>query len=257
MDHGEAEGNNIAEKYLKLELTPEEELSFEEHLLVCSECRDKIIKLKDIIETIGIRQQKKFRNEKGRILNPRAVYRKGFQYLKIAAVVLFVAGISGLVYMLFNEMRVKQEPQLITGENSDTAQKIRRDNVPVPDRQNDIGKIAGNQTKVPDDHVRNFTPDMFYEKLVEENYRNTAITILSPLNDTLKGVVVFKWDGLVPEILTLKIVDNRENTIYQKPVKNGSMPVIDLKPGLYYWQLMSEKETMITRKFIYLKPSGQ
>lgn len=257
MDHCEAEENNIAEKYLRQELTPEEELSFEKHLLVCGLCRDKIIKLEDIIETLEILQQKKFRNEKGQTLNHWVTYRKGFQYLKIAAVVLFIAGISGLVYMLFNEVWVKPKPALITENKNDTAKAVVVENLAVTDRQNDIGKIAGNQIKVPEEQVRNFKPDIFYEKLVEENYRNTAITVLSPLNDTLRGIPAFKWEGQLPEILTLKIIDNREKTLYQQPVRNGSLPGIDLKPGLYYWQLMSENETLVTGKFVYIKSIGR
>jgi len=253
MEHGEAEENNTAERYLKQELTPEEEISFEEHLLVCSECRDKIIKLEDIIETLGISQQKEFKNEKGRILNIRAAYRKGFKYLKIAAVVLIFAGISGLLLILFNEVWVRPKPVLITKNINDTAKKVEVENTAV----NDIGKIAGNKAELHGVNGRNFEPDMFYEKLVEENYRNTTITILNPLKDTLTRVPAFEWEGQVPEILTLKIIDNRENTIYQKPLRNGSFPEIDIKPGLYYWQLMSEKETVATGKFIYLRSSGR
>ena len=52
LKHKEIEEKGYIEMYLLKKLSPEEETAFEEHLLYCSDCRNELQRLEEIIKGI-------------------------------------------------------------------------------------------------------------------------------------------------------------------------------------------------------------
>ena len=64
MTHEKVQKENIIEKYVRQQLTPDDENGFEEHLLFCSACRTALQELEDIIEAIRLAAREEGKPEK-------------------------------------------------------------------------------------------------------------------------------------------------------------------------------------------------
>lgn len=255
MNHKEAVSKNSAELYFKRELTPEEETAFEEHLLWCPECRDRVKMLEDTLEEIEIGQKLDFREGANKRTGKEFRAKQGIYYLRIAAGIILLLSITALAYFIVNERKLIRQLPAASDNSNDTLVKTREDRIPEPAKQDtDIYEKAKRE---PVHLAKNFVPDLFYERLVEEKYRNAGLIILEPLADTLTRIPVFKWRGAFPETLFLKILDNRAREVFEGSLDNGKLPPVSLNPGLYYWQLQDENETLYTGRFTYLPPSGR
>jgi hypothetical protein len=255
MNHREADDKNIAELYQNQELTAEEELAFEEHLLSCHICRSRVQMLKEIREEIEFSEQQRFREVKNKPAEKDTPGKHRVYFLRIAAVIILIISISVLTTILVNERKANRAIPAAAENSSDKFPKTQIDSQLLPDIRNPEvaeGKIRGTEFL-----AINFKPDVFYEKLVEEDYRNPGLTILNPLSDTLTQLPVFKWEESEPETVILKIIDNREKIVFEGYLKNGTIPDISVRPGLYYWQLQGEKETLYTGKFTYIPFNGR
>lgn len=111
----------------------------------------------------------------------------------------------------------------------------------------------------------NFQPALAFEERMHTDMRTapTRINVLTPLNNALKqGDLRFQWEPVMPENaasapLELVILDNRRYPVYQVTVENGSFTLREsLPPGLYYWTLDSERETLYRGRFIVLPPDA-
>lgn len=255
MNHRESEDKNIAELYLNRELTYGEELAFEEHMLSCRICRDRVHLLEETLQEIEIRQKKSFREAENRHTGKEIRAKHRIYYLRIAAAVILIMSISVLTYFIVSERKLTRQLPAASENLADTLLKTQEDRHPGPGIQNE-----GINEKVKNEPVlmaKNFVPDPFYERLVEEKYRNAGKIILDPLSDTLTRIPVFKWREPYPQTLILKILDNRAKEVFEDPLINGTVPAVSLKPGLYYWQLQDENETLYTGRFTYLPASGR
>lgn len=250
MNHKEASVKKIAELYFNQELTPEDELAFEEHLLTCSLCRDYVQMLEETKEAMITGQQRKFREpvyDKGII---HSMPRRSLFTLRIAAGIILLIGIAGAGYLFFGRKsirgtrlanEIKSEKQLF--------EKYRNDSAAIIIKPGKTGQEMGHDTQVL--VSENFTPDPFYENLINSNFRNKAIKIIDPATDTVSKIPEFTWTENENDVLFLVIINNHEKKLFDKEIKNGEAPFLRIDPGLYYWQLQNHEENLFTGRFVY------
>lgn len=247
MKHTNIDKENIIERYLMHDLSDAEEDAFEEHLISCRICREKLKKTEVIIENLKKSETNKVFDTKPDKIDFISSGKRNYSFLKIAAGILLVIGSTGL-YLLLHE-RHNAGNEIPVADNKNVA-----DSLPQKiDRQADPEKSQEkkqNKDKSPVILAENFVPDAFYENLVENVYRSESLHILSPGNDTLSAEPVFDWKYANEDSLKLIIVNNKKARIFDMKIKKPYRLNIKLSPGLYYWQLQTEEETLVTKRMV-------
>lgn len=252
MDHSYIENNDIIEKYILHELSPEEDSGFEKHLLECQICRDELEYLKKIRslahEGILKIEQKKIKREKSKLL--------GIQYFyRYAATCLILVGIG---FLLHRTILLKKNPAV--SFNEDTTDTTSVDSVyrtPLTENDQNI-EIAEKQSKeTPENHDKTilaqaYETSKFFEGMIEVQYRSPAISVEFPTpaqhyskNEKIK----WKWQSNKYDSLQLVIFNNKENILFEAYIGETYMLENKLNPGLYYWQLENTKEALHIGKF--------
>jgi hypothetical protein len=252
MNHREAVDKEMAELYVNQELSPEDELAFEEHLLYCEECRNQIHLLEATIADIENNQKARFRDKT--FINSELTVSKKFHrmsFTRTAAVIILLVGLGGIVMIVFNKLQTDSSIPVFTKNTYDSLMNV---NPAETSHIIDSGRkfVSDIEMESPVYAMENFRTNSFYENLVENSYRNYEITITSPVKDTLSKIPVFSWEGTIGNALTLIIMNNREKKVFIEKIKSGTSPDLILDPGLYYWQLQDKTQTLITGRFIYL-----
>ncbi len=133
----------------------------------------------------------------------------------------------------------------------------------IPSELNDQNPI-NNINSVPpieshqENYAANFKPSPYLEGRVNDRYRNSYnISVSSPANsEKVKGVIHFNWkidkNGKgYKEALTLIILNNLEENLFDFQVSESQFTFEEpLSPGLYYWLLETNNETIYVGKFI-------
>jgi len=256
MDHREAVDWNIAELYLRQELSPEDEAAFEEHLLHCEECREDLNELEAVIESVERYHSNRFQNVAEESSSFRRSLISGKVFLRIAATILVVAGLAGITDLLIRGDRFSKHSPVAAERDAkktyDTALVPETNEIAASHAVKDIPQLDS-----PGPNDGNFTPDSFFESIINNNLRANDFSIVRPSNDTLTAVPVFEWNYREKELLVLVVYNNREQEIFKNPVANKTKPLLKPDPGLYYWQLQDEDEVLATGRFIYLPADVQ
>jgi hypothetical protein len=111
-----------------------------------------------------------------------------------------------------------------------------------------------------------FEPNLYLEEWITENVRSgreVIDTVLSPVlgEKFYDEEIVFKWNMIEKEPVSLKIIDNFEKEIFSSipDVIQYPLLTLQLKPGiikqsgLYYWRIENENEVLYVGKFYFLK----
>jgi hypothetical protein len=250
MNHKDAEDRKMAELYFNQELTPEEELEFEEHLIICEICRNNVLLLERVKEAMAELGKDEFRKGKKGTVSGRHFNKRFF--LRIAAVTILMTGLTGLFYLLSVRIgRHNTAPEVAKETDQTFPVTSQTDSLKVV-LDKDTFSVSG-RSDVKSLITEGFEPDPFYEKLIRQSYRNAGIKVLSPENDTLRNIPVFKWADSKMQSLDLKIINNREEVVYSGKINNGEHPDINIPSGLYYWQLQSNEETLFTGRFVLVR----
>lgn len=115
-----------------------------------------------------------------------------------------------------------------------------------------------------EDYAANFAPSPRLESLAGQAQRSSdlSLLIISPaLGERLKDEVMFRWqierEGKGIDLpLDLRILNNQETVIYNVRVEAQKYHLREqLSPGLYYWTLEYEGETLYLGKFFWDKPA--
>jgi len=256
MDHREAADRNIAELYLRQELSPEDESAFEEHLLHCDKCREDLNELEAVIESVERYHSNRFQNVAEESSSFRRSLISGKVFLRIAATILVVAGLAGITDLLIRGDRFSKHSPVAAERDAkktyDTALVPETNEIAASHAVKDIPQLDS-----PGPNDGNFTPDSFFESIINNNLRANDFSIVRPSNDTLTAVPVFEWNYREKELLVLVVYNNREQEIFKNSVANKTKPLLELDPGLYYWQLQDEDEVLATGRFIYLPADVQ
>lgn len=92
------------------------------------------------------------------------------------------------------------------------------------------------------------------EDLVNEVYRSGEVVFAQPENGaTIRIPVVFKWQANDIDTFYVRIMDNKENIVFETRTTVPSFKLTKkLSPGLYYWKLESKDDLLRVGKF-YIK----
>lgn len=244
MNHSEIDKNNIIERYLMHDLSEGEEDAFEEHLSGCQQCRKILEETEAVIENICRLETQKIFNNKQKEIHKNTFVSRNYFFMKIAAGLLLIIGVAGLYLLLRNQSGITKKV-IADKDKTDT---IKTEYSPKKEINRPLPKENINKPTLM--LAENYKPDPFYENLAENVYRGDDIQILSPVTDTLLGIPVFKWDYGSADSLTLLVINNKGVKLLNRKIGKTYRLPIKLAPGLYYWQLQTESETLTTRRVI-------
>lgn len=232
------------------------------HVQDCSECKDKILEIYSFLNSTentdnsipmpGFLEEVASRSEK-------SVFP---MYLKRMAAIFFVTAVFlGVYFLVFQNnpdvhtiMTDSNHSQRQTGSTNASQPAFpgatKKTETPKGDASlPQIKKATSEQVK------RNFKVNRNLEYMVDSNFRSTSVAILTPENGiTLQGDIRFSWKALVAKPLLLKILNNRNETLYSYRVQSGQGQTVfefnePLKPGLYYWKLEQGHDLAHVGKF--------
>ncbi len=119
--------------------------------------------------------------------------------------------------------------------------------------------------EVMEQYAANFTESPHLESMLQQAARASAysIRIISPAaGENFKGAIGFRWkiekDGKeFASPVDLKILNNKEALVHAVSVQEGQYDFTQkLSPGLYYWTLEVQDETLFLGKFFVNKPKA-
>jgi hypothetical protein len=230
---------------LKLDRTDKLPEEIKEHVEECQQCKKEIIELYATVRGVSYSDGESHpfltpQREPGNILYP---------ILRVAAVIVIVIGTAVFLHLLFSD----KEPAIVTEER--TPEEIPHDK---PDEdilypEQETLPVGPTPTEL---FAANFIPVPLYEGLVDQQFRVYDQQVLDPtIVQEVTDEAIFRWNILLPDPITLRIINNRLETIYQKSTTDNSIRYTEpLDPGIYYWRLDTEKEILYVGKFIVPVP---
>jgi hypothetical protein len=249
----------IIEKYILHQLSNKQVDEFEEHLLYCSQCRDELVELK---KTIGLVQYsaKIYKNqdvpdELNKVSNKTVEIRTmkawilGSTWIKIAAITLLIFSICSVFYLFHNDSNITT----IYEKNDEIAtSQLNKNTSPITRHQSNTNNIPKTgQPKTNNKGSESYKESPIYENAIENTLRSGNLEIISPIKSeklTADKILIFKWKGEYQK-LKLSILNNKEKTIFEKPVQSPFQLPVALEKGLYYWQLEDEDEVVYVGRF--------
>jgi len=256
-DHEYINDNNLIEDYLLGVLPEEVEAAFEEHLLTCEICRTRLLQTEKVLDglkqTAGEFQYKKI-PEAGKITNTSISI-----FLRIAAIVLFVALIPGLYIYIKNSSRIS------AGKVADRNEIIQTEPLSVADSTEEISERKTEINTITPKQENNYEfskdtllkyiayePFPVLENAIGEMVRGATVSVKTPaVSDVYRknDTIIFNW--IIPDRPSVWFVlkNNRGTTL----VNENAFPPVRKhlnRAGLYYWQLIIDNDVIYTGKFI-------
>jgi hypothetical protein len=258
--------NKLIAAYISGELTEEESVVFENHYFQCEICRNELKIAHAAVDMI---------EREGRTLLSgvkKPVERPGYKRLKsfsnvpvLVRMGIAFAGVAAIILLVLLMVRVGRDgihETIVSDEETHPPAKEDRivieDTVPhedVPYTTDIYAELTGPSF----DHIQ------YFERWMTDNVRigNDKIeSILSPANDEIfrNEEVAFTWRTAGEEQLLLKIINNREDTIYESEVEPAQDTLFTIRvpletfprSGLYYWRIEDETEVLFIGKFYYI-----
>jgi hypothetical protein len=101
--------------------------------------------------------------------------------------------------------------------------------------------------------AQNFSKSAYLESFID-NFRSNMVKVVSPTHNKeyiYKDKITFSWEGEkgTELIHQLTVYDNRETIVYRANIENPFTLSNDLKSGLYYWKIETEKGLLYLDKF--------
>ncbi len=105
--------------------------------------------------------------------------------------------------------------------------------------------------KIQNTQKPNFKINPNLEFMVNSQFRNETIKVNSPVNKaTFRGKILFAWESFSPSSIQLKILNNKNDIIYQYTLNQSEFVLKEkLSPGVYYWKLESHTDLLYVGKF--------
>lgn len=206
-----------------------------DHVAECGKCKGEILEVFSMQEGVENREKHPYfgREHEGRGLLTFLPYR-------MAAVCVVAIGVSMLLYYLRVAWRDETLPQksLVASETG-----VRGDHAEA---------AAESSSAQPRLFADDFTLAPNLENLVDAQSRSSSVRVLSPLQGTTQGgKILFRWKSDQSDVMTLKILSNKEKTLHVFTVRNSRYVFAEkVPPGVYYWKLESRDELLYVGKFI-------
>jgi hypothetical protein len=220
---------------LKLDTRDQLPALLREHVADCHDCKKKITGVYALLEGedfTGVSAHPTF-------VLP-AERERGFAYSawNIAAIIAAVTVISTLTYywVALRPAATTEHPKVAT----------------VPQTIDSVGRKAEPPTHGREEFAANFTPQADLEDLVASTVRSEEIAVTVPANGAVTGPLPkFSWKSGQREGVRIVVMDNRGRTVATARVKNPAyIPGRPLGPGLYYWKLENDEETLYLGTFL-------
>jgi hypothetical protein len=226
---------------LKLERTEKLPEAIQDHVEDCQQCKKEIIDLYATVRGITYSDGESHpflsgQREPGSTLYP---------FLRMAAVIVILIGAAVFSYLLFTD----KEPAIVTEERA--PEEIITEEDPLPEEE----AIPVDPDRA-DLFAANFTPIPLYEGLVDQQFRFYGLQVSSPsIGQEVTGEVTFEWDIRYTDPITLSIINNRLETVYRQSTTENRIRFSEpLYPGIYYWRLDTDDETLYVGKFFVPVP---
>ena len=259
LNHKQIEDREVIENYILGKLDKKYELAFEEHMLICEECRRKCELLENILDA----SESKLKDESKSVDHSQKSKLNSILFsdrmLRIAAALVVLISIT---YLIFNS----RKPSLIAEKETlsvDSTDKITVSKILSEDSTDTYpSKVStdNKQDKLLQENIRKqedivlarlYEPSPVFENATQEQWRSTGIIVQSPIDSIMysKGEnIEFIWQYKLQNNIIIILRDNKGKAILTEEVVSGYERKIE-SPGLYYWQLMIEDEIIYTGKF--------
>jgi len=255
------------QKYLNGDMPDAEMTAFEEHFLNCNDCMEELrdsLQLTEFIQKEGNVLFPEFKNNSKsfagtrfkisdlikKIFPPKWYIRPSLAYAFIAAALIIFG-----VYFL----RPSEE---INSDNTVDEQISSHGNEVSP--QNDENSTVSNETEIQSTdqqlelYAANFIESDELEYLIGQKVRGSEnIEVISPEPGiTIKDEILFKWVIETEQKLYLKILNNKEDVLFQFTIPKNKLlfniTEYELDSGLYYWKLENYEELLHIGKFFVM-----
>ncbi len=228
------------------------------HVQECPACKDKILEIYSFLNDTK-RLEKPFPMP-GFLKEAAGRSKPGILpgYLKrMAAIFFFVAIFLGAYFWMLQDGMLREGVNPLPGDRTQqdvSATSGKMDNEGI--QAAPIHVVPKMTKPVPEGVKRNFRINRNLEYMIGSNYRSKSVEVMTPANgETLEGRIHFSWKALSKDALLLKILNNRNETLYTYPIDSDKERTVfefeeRLKPGLYYWKLESGVDLVHVGKFI-------
>jgi hypothetical protein len=247
MEHKFIIENEIIENYLLHRLNESETDDFEEHLLYCEECREKLALTRDTIKMTQYMAIHSSIEREPEIKNLKRIHFI-ITWRKIAAVILLlVCCAAGVIYLI-------KKPDIRLVKNQEKA-----NNVNITD---DTAHINNQKpTKNPYQPVlevktmligENYKELPAFENAIKNNLRGSSIESSSPKQSqeiAFGEKVIFMVKENTNELM-ISVINNSGATVFENRVKMPYTLSIKLPKGLYYWEITENDEVVFVSKFL-------
>jgi len=263
IDHNKIVSEGLIEKYLMQQLSGEEETAFEEHLLFCSECRKELHRQEKIITAIDDTIYRRNFGDKhpGMTETPKKdnlmLILVRSRFVRIAASIVFLLGLCGLVYFLSIQQSEKKGIADETKTGKENQQnRILSDSLPAT--QTPVKRPEKNYA---DDHrmdffAENYTPHPLYEQMVDNLVRSGNLKMIEPVDSVIVNAgdkIQFAWQFNRDEEFELVVLTNKGEIVNEMKVRSP-FELKDLgELGLYYWKLDTHEETVAAGKIYVIE----
>jgi hypothetical protein len=220
----------------------------------CPLCKDQILDIFLLLHHEDLPKKSAFRQpplpEDGKRdfrLIPGPVSRIAASFLVLALLAAF--------YLILNHPNMFEQKDHYPVQSHSSARASAAENQNRPDSQTSYQRRAKDnpvQKEIQGIRNPNFEVNPNLEIMINSQIRNEAITVLSPLNQsTHTGEILFSWKPFSNSPLQLKILNNKNEAIYQFHLRQSSFTLTEkLTPGLYYWKLESASDLFYVGKFL-------
>jgi len=236
----------IIENYLLHRLTEKETDDFEEHLLYCKECRNRLVETKKIMALSQYMAIHATKEETKEVVTQKRVPFI-IHWMKAAAVLLITVCSTGIVWYLLQ----KPKESFVRNENKSNPVK----NIPDSIRIDEIKPLRTlSQPVLPAKNELlsvNYKELALYENAIRNNLRGENTDVLSPAlssNIVFGEKVIFSLKDNNRSIL-LSVINNAGKSLFEDTVKIPFTLPLKLSKGLYYWEIIENDEVVFVSKF--------
>ncbi len=225
------------------------------HVEECPECKDKILDLflflknPDATGTASVRRK----------VVQMPVRRRLPFYARKAAAVFFLFALIFIAYFLIYKPGFLTEKRLPIINDDTTRQHISHSS--TEPAKNTAGKEIGEPIDKPAHEsgkgIRRKLPPPGYrvnpnlENMIGSQSRSAVVQVHSPRNNSYPTKdILFSWDETRQKSLHLKILNNKNEALFEYRIEKSSVVFKEkLPPGLYYWKLESKTDLLYVGKF--------
>jgi hypothetical protein len=232
--HLNQDGVNLYVDALKLDRRLDLPDDVRRHVSECPACKRRILDLSAVLRGVSFpREEAHPFLDRQRPVQSSAIFSS---YYRIAAGVLLLIGASAVVVYLTTRRPAEHEALI---------------SQPVASVDS-AGTTGTREPPHPEVFAENFSESPTLQRFVDHAFRSGEIDVISPSVGQIMGdSLLFHWKAQVPAPFVLRIVNNREDPVFESTIRSSHYVLTKrLTPGLYYWKLESHDELLYVGKFL-------